>query len=100
MSVTYRTQKHLTITEEQAEFIKSKRTNGDGQLSISQLSTMLGLSKNVIYNNMKVLKLTKHPQVKIPKPRYKIIDQVECKIVNFDRNGYFDVDQFQKYYNY
>lgn len=94
----YRKQKHLTITQEQAEFIRSKRGYGEGQLSISQLSVMLGLSKNVIYNNMKVLKLTNHPVVKIPKPKYKIVDQTECRIVNFDRNGYFDVDKFAKYY--
>lgn len=93
MEKDYRKQKFLTVSNEQAEFIKANA----GQMSISKLATMLGISKNICYNNMKVLQLTKHPR---HKPKYKIPLNEKCKVIDFSRNGYFDIDKFSKLYNY
>jgi len=78
---TQRWQKRVTVSNEQIAFIKSNH----GKMSLSQISKMLGLSVGVVHNNMRVVGLIKPKQ---------------AKIINFDRNGYFDVDEFQKLYNY
>ena len=77
----YRKQKNLTITKEQADFIIAN----DGNMSISKLSKMLGISSNKVINNRYVLGLVKHEQ---------------AKVVQFDKDGYFDVDKFGRYYNF
>lgn len=91
----YRQQKYLTVNPEQAEFIKANR----GQMSISKLATMLGISKNVCYNNIKVLSLAgTHKQRR--KPNYKKPTEDNCKVVDFETNGYFDENKWKKYYEY
>lgn len=75
----YRTQKNLTINEEQRKFIEAN----DGKMSLSQLSKCLGLGWNKIQANRRLLGLVK------PK---------ESKVIDFSRGGRFDVDQFKKHY--
>ncbi len=75
----YRKQKNLTITEEQADYIKSN----NGIMSISQLSKMLGLPPNKVQKNRELLGLVK--------PHEGIVVEM---------NQYFDVDKFARYYRY
>lgn len=75
----YRKQKNLTISQEQKDFIEAHA----GVMNNTQLSKYLGLTVNIISANKKLLGLVK---------------PLEARVVNFDRNGYFDVDQFGKLY--
>lgn len=90
----YRKQKNITISEQQVAFLK----NNVGKMSIEKLATMLGLPMQKTYNNMKVLHLTK--QRKKRKPRYKIVKDTVCRVVDIGTNGFFDEVKFGKLYNY
>jgi len=70
-----------TISPEQEDFIKANH----GNMNIATLSKMLGLTYNKCHNNMKLMGLCT--------PRKK-----ENKVVKME--GYFDIDTFEKYYNY
>jgi len=76
-----RYQKNITISPEQAEYVKSNY----GKMSNAALAKMLGISYNKTISNLKVMELH------IPKPYNGIV------VVMKD---YFDVDKFQKYYTY
>lgn len=74
-----RWQKNNTVSKEHLEYIKSKH----GKMTIGEISATLGLTYNIVHNNMRVCNLVK--------PR-------QAKIINFEKNGYFDIDQFGKLY--
>jgi|GEM_PF-4090137 len=77
----YRKQKNITITEEQADYIKSH----NGIMSISQLSKMLGLPPNKVQKNRELLGLVKK----------------QAPIIPLYSDSLFNVDEFQKkFYNY
>ena len=69
-----------TISPEQEEFIKSNF----GKMNISALSKMLGLTYNKVHNNMKLMGLC------TPRKQAKVVKM----------EGYFDMDEFAKHYNY
>lgn len=74
-----RYQKNVTITPEQAEYVKANY----GKMSNAMLAKMLGISYNKTIQNLRVLKLH------TPKPYGGIV------VVMKD---FFDVDKFSKYY--
>lgn len=76
-----RQNKNITITPEQAEYVKSNY----GKMSNSCLAKMLGITYNRTINNLRVMKLHE------PK---------EIGGVVVEMNEYFDVDKFKKYYEY
>lgn len=76
-----RWQKNITVTKEQAEYIKTHH----GGVSISEISKMLGLTPNKTHNNMRLLGL-----VSARKNTGKIVKM----------NGYFDDEEFFKKYKY
>ena len=76
-----RWQKNLTITKQQADYIKANRAN----MSISELSKMLGLTTNKVHNNMRLIGLVT--------PRKNT-----AKVVAMD--GYFDSEAFFEHYKY
>ncbi|MES2382363.1 MAG: hypothetical protein V4538_15055 [Bacteroidota bacterium] len=97
MQTEYRKQKYLTVSPEQEQLIKANA----GKMTINELSILLGLPFQKTYNNLKLLQLTKRKATrKPPPPKYKIIEDKECRIIDFDRNGYFDEAKFAKYYQY
>ena len=71
-------QKNITITKEQQDFIRANK-----KIGINQLAKMLGLSLGKTHHNMTVMGLTK--------PR-------KSKVIKME--GYFDVEDFGKFYNY
>ena len=75
----YYLQKNLTITKEQAEYIR----NNHSKMSISKLAKQLGLTKNKTHHNMRVMGLVKE--------RHSQVIKME---------GYFDIDEFHKKYKY
>jgi hypothetical protein len=75
----YYLQKNLTITKEQAEYIR----NNYSKMSISRLAKELGLTKNKTHHNMRVMGLVKGRKSQAIK-----------------MNGYFDIDEFYKKYKY
>lgn len=74
-------QLNITISPEQVEFVKANH----GKMNIGELSKMLGLTYNKVHNNMKLMGLCT--------PRKRTV-----KIVKME--GYFDMDEFAKHYNY
>ncbi len=75
----YRKQKFLTITKEQQDFIDLNF----GKMNLGSLAKMLGMGYGKLWCNLELLG-------KVKKQKAKIIKM----------DGYFDVDQFAKYYNF
>lgn len=93
----YRKQKGITITPEQVELVKANV----GKMTIEKLSVMLGLPFGKLYQNMKVLKLTHVGQRRKQKPKYKIVNNVQARIIDFaTKDGYFDIKKWSKIINY
>lgn len=82
-----RYQKNVTISHEQAEYVKSNY----GKMSNAALAKMLGLPYNKTLNNLKVMGL--HVSKEKTQRDYHY-----AKIINFQE--YFDVDVFGKFYEY
>ena len=78
--MNYRTQKNVTLTEEQQKFA----TDNYGKMNNVEIAKMLGLSYNKLYFNLRVIGLIKE----------------QAKVINIDTNGYFDVDKFAELYRY
>lgn len=93
---TYRKQKYLTITDEQAELLM----DNVGKMTLEKLAIFLGLPKGKMYQNMRVLKLTHKGQRRKPVKHYTLPKKETCKVVDFNRNGYFDEEKFFKEYAY
>jgi len=57
----------------------------DNKITINQICKELGLTYNKVHNNLRLA-----GKVKTLQPR----------VLHFEKNGYFDVDSFTKYYSY
>ena len=77
--MNYRTQKNITINEEQKDFIKENH----GKMTIEKLCSMLGLGKTKVHRNMELMGMIKNRKAKV------II-----------MSEFFDVDAFSKYYQH
>jgi len=75
-----RYQQNITISKEQAEFVKSNH----GKMNIGSISKMLGLTYNKLHNNMRLMGLV------TPKKQAKVVKM----------KGYFNIDDFAKHYTY
>jgi len=75
-------QVNITLSPEQVEFVKANH----GKMNIGKLSKMLGLTYNKVHNNMKLMGLCTQRK------------STQAKVVKME--GYFDMDEFAKQYNY
>lgn len=94
MQKEYRQQQNITVSVEQADFLKANKAT----MSIGKLATMLGITKNKCYNNLKVLSLTGTHKQRRKITHYKKPKEDNCIVVDFDTNGNFDINKFSKYY--
>lgn len=76
-----RRQKNITLTNEEKEFVLSNI----GEMNLRQISKKLEINYNKLHNNARLLGLVK---------------DLKPKVVQFDDNGYFNIDKFAKYYNF
>lgn len=75
----YRVQQNITLTPEQQQIV----INNIGKMDNVRLSKLVGVGYGKLVSNIRVMGLARK----------------EAEI-NFDNNGFFDVDQFLKLYNF
>ena len=74
----YRQNKNITLTDSQVKIV----TDNFKKVNIRTLSNMAGVTYNKMYNNLRLMGYVNLPNESI-----------------LESNGYFNLDQFAKYYN-
>jgi len=77
-----RWQKNFTLPKEQLDTVIEMYEN---KITINQICKEMGLTYNKVHNNLRLAGKVK---------------QLQPRVLHFEKNGYFDVDSFTKYYSY
>ncbi len=76
-----RYQKNITLTKEQVDYINENF----GKISLIQMARNLGVDYNKVHCNARLLGK---------------VNPLGIREFNFNKNGYFDIGKFKKYYEY
>lgn len=77
-----RWQKNFTLPKEQLDVVIERY---ESKVSIKQICKELGLTYNKVHNNLRLAGKVK---------------PLQPKVVQFEKNGYFDIDRFGLYYKF
>lgn len=88
----YRVQKNISLTIKQQEYVRANH----GKITYIEMQKVLKIGYNKIVFNARLMGLTSNRMKKIP----PIKKDEPPRVIDFGRNGYFDIKKWSKIVSY